>query len=103
MTVAMTLDWTSEYEELHHAHRALGKGNVLHMQVEGLWEDGWDWHVWDSSGQLDPRYGLADSMEAAKARAEGALDGMLAALGGGRPVPPLALNQFHARRQLAWG
>ena len=103
MAVATSLDWTCEHEELHHARWALGTGAVLHMQVESLWEDGWDWHVWDSSGRLDPRYGLMDSVEAAKARAEVALDGMLAVLGVGRPVPPLALSQFRAKRQLAWG
>ena len=53
---------------------------MLHLQVESLWEDGWDWHVWDSSGRLDPRYGLAVSLDAAKARAELALAGMLAVL-----------------------
>ena len=81
MTDEMTLEWTCEHEELHHARWRLGGGDVLHMQVESLWEHGWDWHVWDSSGWLDPRYGLAASLDAAKARAELALIGMLEELG----------------------
>ena len=92
MTDEAPFDWTCEHEELYHTRWRLGGGDVLHVQVESLWEHGWDWHVWDSSGRLDPRYGLADSLEAAKARAEMALDGMLAALGLSRLVHQSSLN-----------
>ena len=92
MADGTTLDWTREHQELHHTRWRLGGGDVLHMQVESLWEDGWDWHVWDSSSQLDPRYGLAASLDAAKARAELALTGMLAALDLHRPARQLDVN-----------
>ena len=92
MIDTMTFEWTREHEELHHTRWRLGGGDVLHMQVESLWEHGWDWHVWDSSGWLDPRYGLAASLDAAKACAELALAGMLAALDLDRPVSRLDVN-----------
>jgi len=41
-----------------------------------LGECGWDWHVWEQSGRGQQRYGLADTLDEAKAKAEGALDGL---------------------------
>lgn len=92
MTDETTFEWTQEHEEVHHARRGLVTGTVLHMQVESLWEHGWDWHVWDSSGRRDPRYGLAASLDMAKARAEVALAGMLAELDLHRPMQQLDVN-----------
>lgn len=74
----MFAEWREAHNELHHARWSLGSGRVIGLQVESLLECGWDWHVWDSAGMLDPRYGLADTVEAAKAQAEVALDAMVA-------------------------
>jgi len=37
-------------------------------------ETGWDWHVWDVSGLIQQRYGLADTLAEAKEKAERALE-----------------------------
>jgi hypothetical protein len=38
--------------------------------VESLGERGWDWQVWDPSRCLRTHYGVADTLEGAKVRAE---------------------------------
>lgn len=73
----MLIQWVTEEGEVHHAERHLSaRGNavVLRMQVESLGESGWDWHVWEQSGRGQQRYGLADTLAEAKAKAEVALD-----------------------------
>lgn len=70
----MPLDWTAEHEELSHARWLMTDGRMLEIQVESLWEDGWDWQVWDSAGQVEVRYGLAETQAAAKSKAEVALE-----------------------------
>ena len=73
----MLVEWEMEEGEVHHAERSLGGRHGLHVQVESLGEYGWDWHVWERSGRGQQRFGLADSLPEAKAKAEAAL-GMLA-------------------------
>ena len=71
--------WTMDDGEMHYAKRQLstrGKVVVLHMQVETLGEIGWDWNVWELSGCIQQRYGLSDTLDEAKANAEGALSGL---------------------------
>ncbi len=70
----MLVLWETDEGEVHHAVRALGGRSALHLQVESLGEYGWDWHVWERSGCGQQRYGLADDLPAAKAKAEAALD-----------------------------
>ena len=75
----MLLQWVTDKSKVHHAELHLSKrGNVvaLHMQVETLGENGWDWNVWEQSGCVRQRYGLADTLDEAKAKAEGALGGL---------------------------
>ena len=70
------VEWQTDEGEVHHAERPLGIRGVLHLQVESLGEYGWDWHVWERSGRGQQRYGLADTLDEAKARAEVALGGL---------------------------
>jgi len=70
------VDWLTDEGEMHSAERSLGLRGTLHMQVESLGECGWDWHVWERSGRGQQRYGLADTLDEAKAKAEGALGGL---------------------------
>ena len=75
----MLAHWVTDEGEAHHAEQQLNvRGSVvaLHMQVESLGESGWDWNVWEPSGCVRQRYGLADTLDEAKARAEGALGGL---------------------------
>ncbi len=75
----MLAQWVTDEGEAHHAEQQLnvrGSVVVLHMQVESLGESGWDWNVWEASGCVRQRYGLADTLDEAKARAEGALGGL---------------------------
>lgn len=75
----MLVQWVTDDGEVHHAEQRLsvpGNAAVLHMQVESLGESGWDWHVWEQSGRGQQRYGLADTLDEAKAKAEGALGGL---------------------------
>ena len=44
-------------------------------------ESGWDWHVWERLGRGSQRYGLADSLLEAQARAEGVLSVLIQELG----------------------
>ncbi len=68
----MLVHWMTDEDGLHYAARLLGARGTLHMQVDSLGESGWDWHVWEQSGHGQQRYGLADSLPEAKARAESA-------------------------------
>ena len=77
----MLVLWEMEEGEVHHAMRTLGGCGALHLQVESLGEHGWDWHVWERSGRGQQRYGLADSLTEAKAKAEAALDALARELG----------------------
>ena len=70
------VQWVTDEGEVHHAEQHLsvhGNAVVLHMQIESLGEIGWDWHVWEQFGHGQQRYGLADTLSEAKAKAEGAL------------------------------
>lgn len=77
----MLVLWETDEGEVHHAVRTLGGRGALHLQVESLGEYGWDWHVWEQSGRGQQRYGLADDLPAAKAKAEAALDMLARELG----------------------
>ncbi len=77
----MLVHWLTDGGEVHYAGWVLGGQGVLHLEVVGLGESGWDWHVWEQSGRGQQRYGLADSLAAAKARAEAALDALARELG----------------------
>ena len=70
------VDWQTNEGEVHHAECPFGTQGVLHLQVADLGECGWDWHVWEQSGRGQQRYGLADTLAEAKAKAECALDGL---------------------------
>ena len=76
----MTLgQWVMDKGEVHHAERQLtvhGNIVVLHMQIGSLGENGWDWNIWEQSGCTRQRYGLADTLDEAKAWAEGAVVGL---------------------------
>ncbi len=75
----MLLQWVTDKGKVQHAELHLSaRGNVVapHMQVETLGENGWDWNVWEQSGCVRQRYGLADTLDEAKAKAEGALGGL---------------------------
>ena len=54
--------WSFEGEKLYVAHRDLGRRRELHAIVEGLGETEWDWHVWDTAGQGQPRYDVVDTL-----------------------------------------
>ncbi len=77
----MLVEWETEEGEVHRAEQSLGERHALNLQVESLGEHGWDWHVWEQSGRGQQRYGLADSLAAAKAKAEAALDALARELG----------------------
>ncbi len=80
----MLVQWTTDDGEMHHAKRVFrvrGSVFVLYLKIDGLGESGWDWHIWEQSGQGQQRYGLADDLSAAKAKAEVALDALARELG----------------------
>ena len=71
--------WVTDDGEMHHAkwHLSVCVGlTVLHLQVGTLGENGWDWHVWAPYGCVRQRYGLAGTLNEAKAKAESALGGL---------------------------
>ena len=70
---AMKVDWTNDDAGLHTAECALGAGAAVYLLAEGLGEYGWDWQMWDPSGYCRMQYGVADTLEEAKALAEFAL------------------------------
>lgn len=70
------IEWQTDEGEVHQAERPLGIRGVLHLRVESLGEYGWDWHIWDQAGRGQQRYGLADTLDEAKAKSEGALGGL---------------------------
>jgi hypothetical protein len=72
----MLVHWMMDGDGLHYAARLLGARGTLHMQVDSLGESGWDWHVWEQLDRGQQRYGLADTLDEAKAKAENALDGL---------------------------
>ncbi len=75
----MLTHWVTDDGEMHHAKWYLNtrdKVIVLHMQVESLGEHGWDWNAWEPSGCVRQRYGLADTLDEAKAKAACALGGI---------------------------
>ena len=75
----MLAQWVMDKGKVHYAEQQLSvRGNivVLHLQVETLGESGWDWNVWEPSGYVRQRYGLTNTLDEAKARAEGALDSL---------------------------
>jgi len=77
----MLVEWKTDEGEVYHAERSLGGQHALSLQVESLGEIGWDWHVWERSGRGQQRYGVADDLPAAKAKAEAALDALARELG----------------------
>lgn len=77
----MLVQWATDEGEVHYAGRMLGGQGALQLQMTSLGEVGWDWHVWEQLGRGQQRYGLADSLPEAKARAEGALSVLVQGLG----------------------
>ena len=69
----MAVSWVTDEGELHTAQSSIGSERVIHLAVESLGETGWDWHVWDGAVRGHQRYGLADTLDQAKAKAEAAL------------------------------
>lgn len=76
----MVLRWVSEEGEFFSAERPLGGKGTVHAVVESLGGAGWDWHVWDTAGRVQQRYGVADTLDEAMERAERALPDLLVAL-----------------------
>ena len=74
----MAVSWTSEGAGFHAAECRLGTGLVVHLLVEELGDRGWDWQVWEPTRCLRADCGVADTLEAAKARAELAASGAVA-------------------------
>ena len=66
----MTVEWRATGQHMRSAEVRLDVGGTVHLSVESLGSRGWDWMVWDASGQALPRYGLAGSESAAKRQAE---------------------------------
>ena len=73
----MLYQWMTADDGVYCAERLLcvdGGINMLRMQVTSLGESGWDWQVWDQAGHRRQQYGLADTLEEAKTKAEGKLE-----------------------------
>jgi len=66
--------WVLDDGDLHTDQRVLGMVGALHLTLESLGENGWDWHVWDMSCQVRQQYGLADTLTEAKRKAEAAAE-----------------------------
>ena len=64
------MEWKATGTGLCSAEARLGSGGVVYLSIERLSSKGWDWLVWDSSCQVLPRYGLADTEGEAKRHAE---------------------------------
>ena len=73
--------WMLEEVDFHAGQRALGVAGALHVAVESLGENGWDWHVWDLSRQVRQQYGLADTLAEAKRKAEAVAELMAQEMG----------------------
>lgn len=66
--------WVLDDGDLHTGQRVLGMVGALHLALESLGENGWDWHVWDMSRQVRQQHGLADTLTEAKHKAEAAAE-----------------------------
>ena len=66
----MRIEWETTGQDLRSAKARLLVGGTAYLSVERLGATGWDWLVWDASGQVQPRYGLASTEHAAKQQAE---------------------------------
>ena len=66
----MTVEWQTTGQDLRSAQAKLLVGGTAYLSVERLGATGWDWLVWDASSQIQPRYGLAKTEDAAKRQAE---------------------------------
>ena len=78
------MDWATAEGEVHFAECPLFLCDtvvMLRVQVNSLGESGWDWHAWDQTGRDQQRYGLACTLNEAKAMAESALDSLARELG----------------------
>ena len=64
------LEWKAEGEQFFAA-KARGPCGIYKLTVEQIPDSGWDWVVWLSEGMS--REGVAESVEAAMAKAESAL------------------------------
>ncbi len=69
----MVVDWASDEGEVYFAEKPLGALGTMHLTAQSLGEIGWDWHIWDAAGRLQQRYGLADTLSEAQAKAVRAL------------------------------
>lgn len=76
----VVLHWKSEMTEFHTAEMPVRDG-ILYLTAESLGEAGWDWRVWDERQRAPQRYGLGDTLEEAKARAERALIDLMQQIG----------------------
>ena len=73
----VVLHWKSDQGEFHAAEMQPTQGGVVYLTVESLGEAGWDWQVWDTQQRVPRCYGLGETLEEAKAKAESALEGLL--------------------------
>ena len=64
------MEWETTGQDLRSAKARLLVGGTACLSVERLGATGWDWLVWDAGGQIQPRYGLAKTEDAAKRQAE---------------------------------
>jgi hypothetical protein len=69
----MTLCWAAEDGVFHCAEMKLGEEGALRVLVQGVGGLYWDWQAWDEAQRVESRWGLADTLADAKARAERAL------------------------------
>lgn len=77
----MAVSWVTDEGDLYTAQTSIGSKRVIHLTVESLGETGWDWHVWDGAVRGHQRYGLADTLDQAQAKAEAVLADMAEQLG----------------------
>ncbi len=63
----MELHWVCETGDMHSAERCFGQRKALRALVQGLGGIQWDWQVWDEEGRMPQRYGVADTLDEAKA------------------------------------
>lgn len=66
----MIVNWTDEDELFHEAECRSEGGRIVRLLVEGLGEHGWGWQVHEPADARPMRYGVVDTLGAAKVRAE---------------------------------
>lgn len=72
----MRIIWVDETAGFHSARLSLGWPGTVHLTVESLDRGGWDWNVWEASRWGEQYYGLASTINEAKAKAEWVLEAL---------------------------